>query len=293
MHVPLLPLAHQYVTSRRAAGARRAQRRAQRGLPADPAPPGQGPVLPRARRPDRHRLLRPPPDAGGPGLPGEGAGRAHVRARDALAAGLHRRGLPASLGGLPRSCCPALRGGVDRGRLQRHLLLHPRRRPAGGRVPRVEGFYVAEAVWVTHSAGVARAVAELLIDGQPAHRPARAARCTRFEEVQTTDEYVSETSQQNFVEIYDILPPAGAADLAPGPARQPVPRPAGRARCRLPGVRRRGSARTGSRPTAALLDELPAAWQAAGTGRLVTRSSTPRSRRPRPGRRAPPWPCTT
>src|SRR3712207_8261088 len=29
----------------------------------------------------------------------------------------------------------------------------------------------------------------------------------RFEEVQLTPEYVSETSQQNFVEIYDVLHP--------------------------------------------------------------------------------------
>src|SRR3712207_8252189 len=32
----------------------------------------------------------------------------------------------------------------------------------------VAGFRVAEAVWVTHSAGVGRAVAQLLVDGRPA-----------------------------------------------------------------------------------------------------------------------------
>ena len=36
-----------------------------RGRTADPAPPGPGPVLPRARRPHRHRLLQPQADAGG------------------------------------------------------------------------------------------------------------------------------------------------------------------------------------------------------------------------------------
>jgi dimethylglycine oxidase len=82
--------------------------------------------------------------------------------------------------------------------------------PDGGTVvgqsPDVDGFYVAEAVWVTHSAGVARAVAELLTTGRST---IDLAECdvSRFEEVQFARTYVSETSQQNFVEIYDILHP--------------------------------------------------------------------------------------
>jgi glycine cleavage system aminomethyltransferase T/glycine/D-amino acid oxidase-like deaminating enzyme len=75
-----------------------------------------------------------------------------------------------------------------------------------GQSPDVDGFYVAEAVWVTHSAGVARAVAELLTTGRS---KIDLAECevSRFEEVQFARTYVSETSQQNFVEIYDILHP--------------------------------------------------------------------------------------
>ena len=75
-----------------------------------------------------------------------------------------------------------------------------------GQSPDVDGFYVAEAVWVTHSAGVARAVAELLTTGRST---IDLAECdvSRFEEVQFARTYVSETSQQNFVEIYDILHP--------------------------------------------------------------------------------------
>ncbi|WP_026549226.1 FAD-dependent oxidoreductase [Arthrobacter sp. Br18] len=78
--------------------------------------------------------------------------------------------------------------------------------PLLGQSPDVEGFYLAEAVWVTHSAGVAKAMAELLIEGQ-SRTPLHECDITRFEPVQTTAEYVSETSQQNFVEIYDILHP--------------------------------------------------------------------------------------
>ncbi len=106
--------------------------RAQRGLPADPAPPGPGPLLPRARRPDRHRLLRPPPHARGPGRPGQGAAPSSMSEHQ-MPSRLEftvEDFLPC-LGGHRSSCCPALRGSDDRRRLQRHLLLHPRRRPAG------------------------------------------------------------------------------------------------------------------------------------------------------------------
>jgi len=78
--------------------------------------------------------------------------------------------------------------------------------PLIGQAPSLDGFYVAEAVWVTHSAGVARAVAEILATGAS---QIDVAECelSRFEEIQLSREYVDETSQQNFVEIYDILHP--------------------------------------------------------------------------------------
>ena len=59
---------------------------------------------------------------------------------------------------------------------------------------------------MTHSAGVARAVAELLVDGQSSDCLADSD-VDRFEAVQTTDAYVRETAQQNFVEVYDVLHP--------------------------------------------------------------------------------------
>jgi glycine cleavage system aminomethyltransferase T/glycine/D-amino acid oxidase-like deaminating enzyme len=78
--------------------------------------------------------------------------------------------------------------------------------PLIGESPDVAGFWIAEAVWVTHSAGVAKAVAELLTDGRSSV-DLHGCDVHRFEEVQLTDDYVSETSQQNFVEIYDVLHP--------------------------------------------------------------------------------------
>ncbi|KAH8809400.1 dimethylglycine dehydrogenase precursor [Xylogone sp. PMI_703] len=78
--------------------------------------------------------------------------------------------------------------------------------PIVGQAPTIEGFFVAEAVWVTHSAGVARAMAQILTTG---HSEIDLAGCelSRFEEVQLNRHYVSETSQQNFVEVYDIIHP--------------------------------------------------------------------------------------
>ncbi|KAK3180258.1 hypothetical protein K4F52_008344 [Lecanicillium sp. MT-2017a] len=83
--------------------------------------------------------------------------------------------------------------------------------PIVGQSPTLDGFYVAEAVWATHSAGVAKAVAEVLTDGKST---VDLAECelTRFEQVQLTPAYVSETSQQNFVEVYDIMHPLQPRD---------------------------------------------------------------------------------
>jgi dimethylglycine oxidase len=75
-----------------------------------------------------------------------------------------------------------------------------------GQSPDVDGFYVAEAVWVTHSAGIARAVAQVLSTGRS---EIDLAECevSRFEDIQLARSYVAETSRQSFVEIYDIAHP--------------------------------------------------------------------------------------
>ncbi|KAG6001108.1 hypothetical protein E4U21_004681 [Claviceps maximensis] len=78
--------------------------------------------------------------------------------------------------------------------------------PLVGQAPNLDGFYVAEAVWVTHSAGAARALAELLTLGKSRCNLA-GCELARFEEIQLTPEYVGETCKQNFDEIYDILHP--------------------------------------------------------------------------------------
>ena len=78
--------------------------------------------------------------------------------------------------------------------------------PLVGESVDVAGFWIAEAVWVTHSAGIGRAVAQLLVSGR-SDIELHGCDVHRFEDVQLSDDYVSETSQQNFVEIYDVLHP--------------------------------------------------------------------------------------
>ncbi|WP_328618268.1 FAD-dependent oxidoreductase [Amycolatopsis sp. NBC_00355] len=75
-----------------------------------------------------------------------------------------------------------------------------------GESAEVRGFWIAEAVWVTHSAGIAKAVAELLVDGR-SETDLHEVDVHRFEDVQLAPSYVRETAQQNFVEVYDILHP--------------------------------------------------------------------------------------
>ncbi|KIW52073.1 hypothetical protein PV05_07743 [Exophiala xenobiotica] len=75
-----------------------------------------------------------------------------------------------------------------------------------GEAPTLDGFWVAEAIWVTHSAGIARAVAEVLTTGK-SQIDLTECDLSRFDEVQLSRAYIQETSQQNFVEVYDIIHP--------------------------------------------------------------------------------------
>lgn len=79
--------------------------------------------------------------------------------------------------------------------------------PLLGESPAVKGFWVAEAVWVTHSAGVGRAMAEWLVDGYCSSFDLHECDLNRFEPHQLTPEYVLARDCQNFVEVYDILHP--------------------------------------------------------------------------------------
>ncbi|MDV3130274.1 FAD-dependent oxidoreductase [Mycobacterium sp. 21AC1] len=70
----------------------------------------------------------------------------------------------------------------------------------------LSGFWVAEAVWVTHSAGVAKATAEWIIDGAPSI-DVHECDLYRFEDVAHSPQFVLQTSSQAFNEVYDVIHP--------------------------------------------------------------------------------------
>ncbi|WP_432585775.1 FAD-dependent oxidoreductase [Streptomyces sp. HD1123-B1] len=78
--------------------------------------------------------------------------------------------------------------------------------PVIGESREVRGFWLAEAVWVTHSAGVAKAVAEWMTDGRTT-ADVHGCDLYRFEDAQASPAYVAERGAQNFTEVYDVIHP--------------------------------------------------------------------------------------
>jgi glycine cleavage system T protein len=70
----------------------------------------------------------------------------------------------------------------------------------------VRGFWVCEAVWVTHAAGMARQAVEWMVAGEPSYDLAEAD-ANRFYPFQTTAPYVTERGKQQYREVYDVLHP--------------------------------------------------------------------------------------
>jgi glycine cleavage system aminomethyltransferase T len=90
--------------------------------------------------------------------------------------------------------------------------------PLMGESAAVDGFWVAEAVWVTHSAGVARAMAEWLVDGHCSSFDLHECDVNRFEPHHLAPDYVVARDCQNYVEVYDIIHPLQPME-APRPLR--------------------------------------------------------------------------
>ena len=204
MDVPLLPLAHQYAkTGQVAELVGRNDEASEIGMP----------IL---RHQDADLYFREHVDRIGIGsyahrpMPvrlddARGRRRGH-RLLDAVDAALHRGRLRRPLGAAASELLPALRGAKIEEGFNGIFSFTPDGGPLIGESPDVAGFWIAEAVWVTHSAGVAKAVAQLLVDGRTEY-DLHGCDVHRFEEFQRSADYVEETSAQNFVEIYDVLHP--------------------------------------------------------------------------------------
>ena len=70
----------------------------------------------------------------------------------------------------------------------------------------VKGFWIAEAVWVTHAIGVGRVMAEWITSGVPSIDIA-SADVHRFEPYSSSPAYILARSAQSFREVYDIIHP--------------------------------------------------------------------------------------
>ncbi|PLB53559.1 dimethylglycine dehydrogenase precursor [Aspergillus steynii IBT 23096] len=174
--IPLLPIAHQYVKTTAVP--------ALAGRDVNDKPNGQNASMPILRHQDQNLYYREHGQQCGIGFYG------HRPMPD-----VSEKNMPSRLDFTAEDFVPAWNRQIDDG-FNGIFSFTPDGGPVIGEAPGLDGFYVAEAVWVTHSAGVARAVAELLTKGH-----------SEIDNIQLTPEYVNETSQQNFVEVYDILHP--------------------------------------------------------------------------------------
>ncbi len=90
--------------------------------------------------------------------------------------------------------------------------------PLLGPSPEVSGFWVAEGVWVTHSAGVGKAMAEWLVDGRSSTYDLHECDVNRFEPHQLAPSFIERKDVQNYLEVYDIKHPLEPMQ-APRPLR--------------------------------------------------------------------------
>ncbi len=87
--------------------------------------------------------------------------------------------------------------------------------PLMGEARDVPGFWLAEAVWVTHAAGVGQAMAEWLVDGAPS-LDVHECDIARFEPHQLALRYIRERGIQNYAQVYDIIHPLQPMEEAAG-----------------------------------------------------------------------------
>jgi glycine cleavage system T protein len=78
--------------------------------------------------------------------------------------------------------------------------------PIMGEAAHLKGFWTAIGVWVTHSGGVGRAMAEWMTDGA-AQIDTREADINRFHSHATTKSYIMDRCYSQYDEVYDLIHP--------------------------------------------------------------------------------------
>ena len=101
---------------------------------------------------------------------------------------------------------PALRNADFTDRINGMFSFTPDGFPLLGESPEVRGFWVAEAVWITHGGGVGKAMAEWMVEGAP-DIDLREADFNRFPAHAHTPTYVRIRGAQQYREVYDIIHP--------------------------------------------------------------------------------------
>jgi glycine cleavage system aminomethyltransferase T/glycine/D-amino acid oxidase-like deaminating enzyme len=75
-----------------------------------------------------------------------------------------------------------------------------------GESAKVRGFWLCEAVWVTHAGGFGKHVAEWIVQGEPSIDMAEAD-ANRFYPYMTSPPFVLERGKQQYREVYDVIHP--------------------------------------------------------------------------------------
>ncbi len=101
---------------------------------------------------------------------------------------------------------PCLRGVDLPYRINGMFSFTPDGLPIIGESQKVRGFWVAEAVWITHGGGVGKVVAEWMADGIPSV-DLRELDFNRFHPHALTRTYIRARGEQQYREIYDIIHP--------------------------------------------------------------------------------------
>ncbi|KAJ4244747.1 hypothetical protein NW762_014323 [Fusarium torreyae] len=202
--IPLTPMAHQYVHTTSVPG--------QKGKNEEP----NGAQLPILRHQDQDLYYREHGDHYGIGYYGHRPMPVVAASLGETPKNVDYKNMPSSLQFTPKDfepgwklsqeILPALRETkIDHG-FNGIMSFTPDGGPLVGQAPNFDNLYIAEAVWVTQSAGVAQAIAQLLTTGR-SEIDLSECEISRFEQVQLSPAYVRETASQQFVEVYDILHP--------------------------------------------------------------------------------------
>ena len=101
---------------------------------------------------------------------------------------------------------PALRGAALPYKINGMFSFTPDGHSLLGESLDVRGFWVAEAVWVTHGGGVGKVMAEWMVDGTPS-MDLHEADLNRFHAHAVSRPYVQARAAQQYREVYDIIHP--------------------------------------------------------------------------------------